>query len=94
MDPWLLVNVDESGWGKKLLQQKKKVVSLSPFPTFYREQVEEGHITFIPVSWANGDFSRSMVIVQTKSIQRELTVFGIPNGTHNLVVASQKGLFL
>jgi hypothetical protein len=91
VDPRLLVNLDESGWGKKINQQKKKVVSLSPFPTFYREQVEEGHITFIPISWANGDFSRSMIILQTKSIQRELTVFGIPNGAHNLVVASQKG---
>jgi hypothetical protein len=78
----------------KIAQQKKKVVSLSPFPTFYCEQIEEGHITFIPVSWANGDFSCSMVILQSKLIQQELTVFGIPNGTHNLVVASQKGLSL
>jgi hypothetical protein len=40
--------LDESVWGKKISQQKKKVVSLSPFPTF-NKQVEEGHITFIPV---------------------------------------------
>jgi hypothetical protein len=35
-----------------------------------------------------------MVKLESKSIQQELTAFGVPNGTHNLVVASQKGLSL
>ena len=91
VDPRLLVNIDECGWGKKLSFGKKRVVSPNPSPTNYREKLSEGHITIIPISWANGDFSRSMTVIQTKSIERSLLPFGIPDGPNGLVVASTKG---
>lgn len=91
IDPRLLVNIDESGWGKKLKTQKKRVVSLNPVRTIYREKLAEGHITVIPTSWANGDFSRTMIIIQTKAIERNLLPLGVPDGPNALIVASTSG---
>lgn len=91
LDPRFIVNIDECGWGKKISHGKKRVVSLNSVNTNYRERADEGHITMIPVSWANGDFSRTMVVIQTKSIERELVPFGLPDGPNVYVAASQKG---
>ena len=91
IDPRFIVNIDECGWGKKLSCKKKRVLSLNPVSTNYRERADEGHITIIPVSWANGDFSRSMIVIQTKTIERTLLPFGLPDGPNVLVVASQRG---
>ena len=65
VDPRLLLNIDECGWGKMLNQGVKKVISLNNAPTRYRQKSEPGHITFIPVSWCNGDFSRAMMIINS-----------------------------
>ena len=93
-DPRLLVNIDESGWGKKLKCGEKCVVSLNNTPTTYCEKLAEGHITAIPVSWANGEFSRSMLVIQTKTIERSLLPLGIPDGPNALVTASTKGYIM
>ena len=50
VDPRLVVNIDECGWGKWLSHRKKRVVSFSPMPTTYHEYLDEGHVTVIPVS--------------------------------------------
>lgn len=91
IDPRLLVNIDECGWGKKLSHHRKRVLSLTNAKTTYREHTDEGHITVIPVSWSNGDFSRSMIIIQSNSIEKKLKVYGLPDGPNVLLVASQKG---
>ena len=37
IDPRFIVNSDDCGWGKKLSCKKKRVLSLSPVKTDYRE---------------------------------------------------------
>ena len=91
IDPRLIANIDETGWGKKISCRNKRVVSLSPNKTAYLQSLEDGHITIIPVSWANGDFSRSMMVVKTKTIERTLAPYGLPDGEHLLVVGSDSG---
>ena len=68
-DPRFLINIDECGWGKLVSKGRKHVVSLSPSKTTYGQKTEEGHITLIPISYANGDFACSMIVIQTKTIE-------------------------
>ena len=88
VDPQFICNIDECGWGKKLKLGKKRVISLSPANTNYHEHACKGHITMIPISWANSDFSQTMLIVQTKTIEQTLLPFGIPDSPNVLVVRS------
>jgi hypothetical protein len=46
-----------------ITQRRKRVVSLNPMLMTYRQQVDQGHITIILVSWANSDFSKCMIVV-------------------------------
>jgi hypothetical protein len=53
-----------------ITQRRKRIVLLNPMSTTYRQQVDQGHIIKILVLWANGDFSKCMIVVQSKSIKR------------------------